>query len=335
MIKKNTKTIGITMGDPSGIGPEVILKSFKNSEIRSNRIIVIGDYNVMLAAYNMLKIESYKLNRVNDVTECIYSHELLNILDLHLIDMNELQPGMVQAVAGSAAFECIRKAVDLAVNKDIDAIVTAPLNKEALHLAGHNYPGHTEILAYLTGTTDYAMLLYDKKLSVIHVSTHVSLLEAIRGLRRERIEKVIELANDTMIRICGAKPRIAVAGINPHAGENGLFGNEEIKEIIPAVKNMKVKGINVEGPFPPDTIFLQTVQGKYDVVVAMYHDQGHIPLKLIGFDSGVNVSAGLPFIRTSVDHGTAFEIAWQGKANEESMIEAIKLSIKLARDKDY
>jgi 4-phospho-D-threonate 3-dehydrogenase / 4-phospho-D-erythronate 3-dehydrogenase len=327
----NSVTIGITMGDPSGVGPEIILKSFENDKVRNSRIIVIGDYNVMLAAFNMLEIKSFRLNRVSNVSECKYSYDLLNILDLHLIGMNELHPGKVQASSGNSAFECIREAVVLAKNKDIDAIATAPLNKEALHLAGHNFPGHTEILAFLTDTTDYAMLLYDKKLSVIHVSTHVPLIKAIKSIRRERVEKVIELANDYMKRICGMQPRIAVAGLNPHAGENGLFGDEEIREIAPAVKNMRARGINVEGPFPPDTIFLQALKGRYDIVVAMYHDQGHIPLKLIGFDSGVNVSAGLPFIRTSVDHGTAFEIAWLGKANEESMINAIKLAIKLAQ----
>jgi 4-phospho-D-threonate 3-dehydrogenase / 4-phospho-D-erythronate 3-dehydrogenase len=331
MIQNNNTTIGITMGDPSGIGPEIILKSFKKDVIRNSRIVIIGDYNIMLAAFNMIKITSFKLNRVLNVCECLFSPGVLNILDLHLVNMNEFHPGRVQAISGNAAFEFIKKAVEMAKNKDIDAIATAPLNKEALHLAGHNYPGHTEILAYLTDEKDYAMLLYDKKLSVIHVSTHISLLEAITGLKRERIEIVIQLANDAMKRLCVSEPRIAVAGINPHAGENGLFGNEEIKEIIPAIKNMKGKGINVEGPVPPDTVFLQAVEGKYDVVVAMYHDQGHIPLKLIGFNSGVNVTVGLPFIRTSVDHGTAFEIAWQGKANEGSMVEAIILSIKLAQ----
>jgi 4-hydroxythreonine-4-phosphate dehydrogenase len=330
MISKKRITVGITMGDPSGIGPEIILKSFENSIIRNSRIIVIGDYNVMQAAHDLLKIKSFILNRIHYVSDCLFNTEVLNILDLHLIKMDELHRGMVQAISGNTAFECIRKAVNMVNNKEIDTIVTAPLNKEALHLAGHIYPGHTEILATLTDTKDYAMLLYDKKLSVIHVSTHVSLLEAITGLKRERIEKVIELADSAMKKLCNESPRIAVAGLNPHSGENGLFGNEEMKEIIPAIKNMKEKGINVEGPIPPDTVFLQAVNGKYDVVVAMYHDQGHIPLKLLGFNSGVNITVGLPFTRTSVDHGTAFEIAWKGKANEESMTEAIKLSIKLA-----
>lgn len=330
MIERYNKTVGITMGDPSGIGPEIILKSFKRPEIRNKRIIVVGDFSIMQAAHEMLNIKTFNLNRILNVHEAIFNQRIINILDLHLLDINEFRPGTVQAAAGNAAFECIRKAVDLAKNKDIDTIVTAPLNKEALHKAGHNYPGHTELLATLTDTKDYAMLLYDKKLSVIHVSTHVSLLEAITGLKTERIEKVIELANGIMKKLCDADPRIAVAGINPHAGENGLFGNEEIKKIIPAIRKMKSKNIKVDGPFPPDTVFLQAVNGKYDVVVAMYHDQGHIPLKLLGFESGVNVTVGLPFIRTSVDHGTAFEIAWQGNASENSMVEAIKLAIKLS-----
>ena len=326
MTKKNTTTICITMGDPSGIGPEIILKSFEKPNIRNSKIVVIGDYNIMQAMYDILKIKSFTLRRIHDVDECLYDKNVLNILDLQLVNMNDFRPGIVQAVSGRTAFEAIRKAVELARIKAIDTIVTAPLNKEALHLAGYKYPGHTEILAELTDTKDYAMLLYDKKLTVIHVSTHISLLEAITGLRQERIEKVIELANGMMKRLCSGEPRIAVAGINPHSGENGLFGKEEIQKIIPAIKKMRKKNINVEGPCPPDTVFLQTVQGKYDIVVAMYHDQGHIPLKLLGFNSGVNVTVGLPFIRTSVDHGTAFDIAWQGKANENSMVEAIKLS---------
>jgi 4-hydroxythreonine-4-phosphate dehydrogenase len=331
MAKKHIKTIGITMGDPSGIGPEIILKSFEKAGIRNKRIIVIGDYLIMHAAHVLLKVKSFKLHRVFNVTECLFNNQTLNILDLQIVDIKAFRPGVVSAASGNAAFEAIRKAVDLAKNMEIDAIVTAPLNKEALHLAGHNYPGHTEILAGLTDTEDYAMFLYDKKLRVIHVSTHISLLEAIRGLKRERIEKVIEMANDIMKRLGDGEPKIAVAGINPHSGENGLFGNEEIKEIIPAIKTMKSKGINVSGPCPPDTVFLQAVEGKYDIVVAMYHDQGHIPLKLLGFNSGVNVTMGLPFIRTSVDHGTAFEIAWQGKANENSMVEAVKLALRLSK----
>ncbi len=322
--------VGITMGDPSGIGPEIIIKSFENEQIRNNSVIVIGDFNVMQSAYDLLNVNSFELRGVNSISGCSFSREILNIFDLKLIRKGGLETAKVNTASGAAAFEALRKAIELATKNEIDAIATAPLNKEALHLAGHKYAGHTEILADLTGTEDYAMLLYDSKLSVIHISTHISLLEAVTGLKRKRIEKVIELADQSMKRLLGKSPRIAVAGINPHAGENGLFGMEEISEIIPAVQNMKAKGFSVEGPMPPDTVFLQAVNGKYDVVVAMYHDQGHIPLKLMGFSTGVNITVGLPFIRTSVDHGTAFEIAWTGKANEESMIHAIKLAIKLA-----
>lgn len=330
MSKKNAATIGITMGDPSGIGPEIILKSFEKPNIGNSRIVVIGDHKIMQAGYDILNIKSFRLNRINAMQECLFNNEILNILDPGLVKTNDFLPGTLQAVSGMIAFEAVRKAVELAKNKEIDAIVTAPLNKEALHLAGYRYPGHTEILADLTGTKDYAMLLYHKRLRVIHISTHISLMNAITGLRRERIEKVVEMANGIMKKLCACEPRIAVAGINPHSGENGLFGNEEINEIIPAVRKMKARGFNVEGPCAPDTVFLQALEGKYDIVVAMYHDQGHIPLKLIGFNNGVNVTVGLPFVRTSVDHGTAFDIAWQGKANESSMVEAIRLAEKLS-----
>jgi 4-hydroxythreonine-4-phosphate dehydrogenase len=321
---------GITMGDPSGIGPEIIIKSFGNETVRENNIVVIGDFGVMQSAYDLLKPASFRLNRIEKVSESAFSNDILNVLDLNLIKKGELQPGKVNAMSGNAAFIALKTAIELANKREISAIATTPLNKEALHLAGYKYAGHTEILAELTGTKDYAMLLYDSKLSVIHVSTHISLLEAVTGLRKDKIETVAMLADKAMKSLLGKSPRIAVAGLNPHAGENGLFGDEEIREIIPAIGELKLKGLNVEGPVPPDTVFLQAVNGKYDVVVAMYHDQGHIPLKLLGFNTGVNITVGLPFIRTSVDHGTAFEIAWQGKASEQSMVEAIRLAVKLS-----
>ncbi len=329
-MKVKDPVVGITMGDPSGIGPEIILKSFLNPEIGNSKVVVIAAFEVMIASMKMLKINSFNLKKVTSVRGCEFNESILNIIDPGIIGTASFLPGKIQAESGNAAFQCIKTAVELVTKKEIDSIATAPLNKEALHLAGHNYAGHTEILAHLTNTPDYTMLLYDKKLSVIHVSTHISLLDAIRSLSSERIEKVIEMADNAMRKLVPGVPRIAVAGLNPHAGENGLFGNEEIEKIIPAVKNMKEKGINVAGPFPPDTVFLAAVKGNYDIVVAMYHDQGHIPLKLLGFNTGVNITVGLPFIRTSVDHGTAFEIAWQSQAREDSMIEAIKLASKLA-----
>ncbi|HLN22337.1 MAG TPA: 4-hydroxythreonine-4-phosphate dehydrogenase PdxA [Bacteroidales bacterium] len=330
-MNEEQRIIGITMGDPSGIGPEIILKSFNNPAVNGKKVLVIGDYDVMKAASGILSNLDFKLERVSSVKECTFSKDILNILDLGLTDMKTFQKGVIQPASGNAAFRYIKKAVSLVMSKEISAIATAPLNKEALHFAGHNYPGHTEILAGLTGTRDYTMLLHDRKLSVIHVSTHISLLDAIKTLNGERIEKVIEMADTAMRKLVNGVPRIAVAGLNPHAGENGLFGMEEKNIIAPAVKKMKQKGFNVEGPVPPDTVFLHAVKGKYDIVVAMYHDQGHIPLKLLGFDSGVNITVGLPFVRTSVDHGTAFEIAWQGIAREDSMTEAIRLAWELSK----
>jgi 4-phospho-D-threonate 3-dehydrogenase / 4-phospho-D-erythronate 3-dehydrogenase len=328
--KLKEPVLAITMGDPSGIGPEIILKSFRD-EKSFGRSFVVGDFSVMEMAGKLPCINAPEFRIIETPGDCLFREGVLNILDLKLIKEGELRKGRADVTSGDAAFQYVKKAVQLVRSREADAIVTAPLNKEALHMAGHYYPGHTEILASLSGTTDYAMLLYDKKLSIIHVSTHIPILQAITRLNQSRIEKVIELADISMRKLTGKTPGIAVAGINPHAGENGLFGTEEIKIIAPAVSNMKSKGISVEGPFPPDTVFLQTVNGKYDIVVAMYHDQGHIPLKLLGFSSGVNITVGLPFVRTSVDHGTAFEIAWKGIADEGSMTEAIKLAIKLSR----
>ncbi len=330
-MNKHMPIIGVTMGDPSGIGPEITLKSYLDDNIKNHRLIIIGDFDVMSAMANKLEINTtIKLNKVNSVSECKFHEHILNIYDLNNVDISKLEPGMVQAMSGNAAFEYVKKATELALEKEIDAIATAPLNKEAMHKAGHLYPGHTEILAQLTGTRDYAMFLYDKALRVVHVSTHISLLNAIKSLKKERVASVIDLAHDTMTRLGYDNPRIAVAGINPHAGEGGIFGDEEIREIIPAIELKRSEGINVEGPEPPDTVFLRAKEGSFDVVVAMYHDQGHIPLKLLGFHSGVNITVGLPIIRTSVDHGTAFGKAWKGIANESSMKEAIKMAIKLA-----
>ncbi|MGR9025015.1 4-hydroxythreonine-4-phosphate dehydrogenase PdxA, partial [Klebsiella pneumoniae] len=220
----------------------------------------------------------------------------------------------------------------LALEGAVAAIATAPLNKEALHLAGHAYPGHTELLAHLTQTTDYAMVLYTEKLKVIHITTHISLRQFLDTLNQPRIETVIGVADRFLRRVGYPRPRIAVAGVNPHAGENGLFGDEEIRIVAPAVAAMRAKGVEVTGPCPPDTVFMQCHEGMYDMVVAMYHDQGHIPLKLLGFYDGVNITAGLPFIRTSADHGTAFDIAWTGKAKSESMATSIELAMHIAQE---
>jgi 4-hydroxythreonine-4-phosphate dehydrogenase len=271
-----------------------------------------------------------ELRSISEVAEALYAPGVVNVIDVPLADPEALKPGLVQAAAGDLAYRCIAKATALAMAGDVQGIATAPLNKEALHLAGHLYPGHTELLAKLTGSRDFAMVLYTDKLKVIHVSTHIALRKFLDTLSQQRIETVIGIADTFLKRVGFSTPRIAVAGVNPHAGEHGLFGDEEEKIVGPAIEAMKAKHVNVFGPCPPDTVFLQAYEGQYDMVVAMYHDQGHIPLKLLGFYDGVNITAGLPFIRTSADHGTAFDIAWTGKAKSDSMAISIQLAMHLA-----
>jgi 4-phospho-D-threonate 3-dehydrogenase / 4-phospho-D-erythronate 3-dehydrogenase len=245
----------------------------------------------------------------------------------------DLPFGQVSAAAGDAAFQFLKRAIELAKNGDIQAICTAPLNKEALHKGGHLYPGHTEILADLTDTQDYAMMLSSPKLKVIHITTHVGLIKAIEMINPDRTYKVIKLAHETLTRAGKKSPSIAVCGINPHAGENGLFGNgEEEEKLIPAIRQAQSEGINVTGPYPADTLFYRAVRGDFDIVVACYHDQGHAPIKVLGLEAGVNITVGLKggIIRTSVDHGTAFDIAGKNLADERSMIEAIRVAVELA-----
>jgi 4-hydroxythreonine-4-phosphate dehydrogenase len=334
--------IGISMGDPAGIGPEIIIKTLALSEVydRCNPIIV-GDSAVMEKEARALKT-SLKINAIQSVSEAKFEFGTIDVFDLKNVDANELQPGVVSSMAGKAAFEAVKKVIELALSKEIEATVTAPINKESIHKAGHKYSGHTEIYAHYTNTEKFAMLLADENFRVIHVSTHVSLRKACDLCKKDRIIEVITLLNDACIQFGIKNPRIAVAGLNPHAGENGLFGDEEITEIIPAIEEANKKGFLVEGPLPPDTMFVKAVQGKYDGCVAMYHDQGHIPFKLEGFKwdneketmksvKGVNITLGLPIIRSSVDHGTAFEIAGQGIASADAMLVAIDYAIVMAK----
>lgn len=330
------------MGDPAGIGPEIIIKTLALKEVydRCNPIIV-GDAAVMEKEARSLKT-SLKINAIQSVSEAKFEFGTIDVFDLKNVIANELQPGVVSAMAGKAAFEAVKKVIELAMSKEIEATVTAPINKESIHKAGHKYSGHTEIYAHYTNTEKFAMLLADENFRVIHVSTHVSLRKACDLCKKDRILEVITLLNDACVQFGIKKPRIAVAGLNPHAGENGLFGDEEITEIIPAIEAANKMGISVEGPLPPDTMFVKAVQGKYDGCVAMYHDQGHIPFKLEGFKwdnekqtmksvKGVNITLGLPIIRASVDHGTAFEIAGQGIASADAMLVAIDYGIVMAK----
>lgn len=325
-----TKTIAVTMGDPAGIGPEIIIKALLAGDLNGAPAVVIGCLETLRRVCRAGIVPQVELRAIARVAEARFAPGVINVLDEPLEQPQALAAGKVQAQAGDLAYRCVKRATELAMAGDVHAIATAPLNKEALHTAGHMYPGHTELLAKLTDSRDYAMVLYTDKLKVIHVSTHIALRRFLDTLSQARIETVVGIADTFLKRVGFAAPRIAVAGVNPHAGENGLFGDEEIKIVGPAIEAAKAKGLQVYGPCPPDTVFLQAYEGQYDMVVAMYHDQGHIPLKLLGFYDGVNITAGLPFIRTSADHGTAFDIAWQGKAKSESMEVSIKLAMQLA-----
>lgn len=336
--------IGISMGDPAGIGPEIIVKALSSPAVYAScRPVVVGDADVLRQAVQQLG-QDREIRSIQKLEEAMYQFGSIDVYDLANVDMSELKYGEVSAMAGKAAFEAVRCLIDLALQSQVDATVTAPINKESIHKAGHAFSGHTEIYAHYTNTKNYAMLLADDALRVIHVSTHVSLRQACDRVTKSRVLDVIDLLHHACIQFGIANPRLAVAGLNPHAGENALFGDEEVKEIIPAVQEAQQQGYLVEGPLPPDTVFTKAIQGRYDGCVAMYHDQGHIPFKLLGFkwnnetqrmDSvkGVNITLGLPIIRTSVDHGTAFEIAGKGIACEDAMLISIDYALKMAKNK--
>ncbi len=337
-VQERQPVVGITLGDVAGVGPEIIVKALQDPAIYEKCApLVIGDGDVVNRAVELLPRAQdgagtpLEVNLVSRVADARFQPGTVDVFEVKNIDLERLEFGQVSAMAGKAAFEYVETAVRLALTGRIDAICTAPLNKEALNKAGYHYPGHTEILAKLAGVRDCAMMLVAGSLRVIHVTTHMSLLDVCRGLNQDRVKTVIRIAHDVVQRLGVASPRIAVAGLNPHASEQGLFGDEEARVIIPAVEDMKAAGLNVTGPWPPDTVFLRAYRGEFDIVVAMYHDQGHIPVKMLGFESGVNITAGLPIIRTSVDHGTAFDIAWKGIANPRNMREAIDLAALFAQ----
>ena len=322
--------IGITMGDAAGIGPEVIVKALAVPEVYEIcRPIVVADAQRLRKAG---KIVGSKLTvrAVDGPEDAKYRLGEIDCVDLPIIP-DDLPFGKLSAVAGDAAYKFIQRAVDLAMAGRIDGICTAPLNKEALHAGGHKFPGHTELLAKLSGTPEVSMMLATPKMRVIHVTTHIGLLDAIEKIEPGLVERTIRRGHDALARAGMQRPRIAVCAINPHAGEGGLFGRgEEEKKIIPAIEAARARGIQVEGPLPADTLFFRAGRGDFDLVVAMYHDQGHGPVKVLGLEAGVNITVGLPFVRTSVDHGTAFDIAGTGKADERSLVQALSDAVALA-----
>lgn len=325
--------LGITMGDAAGIGAEIIVKSLADKHLYEiAQPIVIGDKKMMQRALDLLQ-SPLKINVVENLDNLNTKYGTIDLIDLDNVSA-DLPYSQVDPRAGKAAYEYVEKAVQYAMANKVQAVVTAPLNKEALHAGGKMFPGHTEILAQLSGTKDYSMMLVSEKLRVIHVTTHVQLRKACDLVKKERVLTVIKLADENAKMLGFKQPRVAVAGLNPHSGENGMFGDEDRKEIVPAVEAAKQLGINASGPIPPDTVFHRAANlNEFDIVVVMYHDQGHIPIKLLGFDTGVNVTVGLPFIRTSVDHGTAFPIAGKRIADSKSMTESLYLAAQMAQIK--
>ena len=333
--------IGITMGDPASIGPEIALKALLDARVQAIcKPILVGDAAVFQQIASLLQIP-IRIHAVEQVSEAQFIAGEADVLDLKNTDLSKVTFGEISSEAGNASFEAVTKVIDLALKGEVNATVTGPINKKSVNEAGHHFAGHTEIYAHYTQTKKYAMLLVEENMKVIHVSTHVSLRQACDLVKKDRIVEVTELLHQGLVSLGETNLKIGIAGLNPHAGDSGLFGTEDDEEIVPAVEEARRRGYDVEGPVPADTLFSKAATGYYGGIVAMYHDQGHIPFKLTGFkwnaekkqmDSvkGVNITMGLPIIRTSVDHGTAFEIAGKGVASPDAMILAIESAVQLA-----
>lgn len=336
--------VGITMGDPASIGPEIALKALLDLRVQEIcRPVLVGDAAVFQQIASLLQIP-VQIHAIEQVSEAKFTPGAADVFDLKNTDLSKVNFGEISAEAGNASFEAVTKVIDLALKGAVDATVTGPINKKSVNEAGHHFAGHTEIYAHYTNTRKYAMLLVEDNMKVIHVSTHVSLRQACDLVKKDRIVEVTELLHQGLVSLGETNLKIGIAGLNPHAGDSGLFGTEDDEEIVPAVEEARQRGYDVEGPVPADTLFSKAATGYYGGIVAMYHDQGHIPFKLTGFkwnaekkqmDSvkGVNITMGLPIIRTSVDHGTAFEIAGKGVASPDAMILAIESAVQLALNK--
>ena len=318
------------MGDPAGVGPEVVVKALDHAEVRALcRPVVIGDAARLRMAAELCSV-AIAIRAIESPADAVDDPATIDVIEPTEISA-DIAWGAVSAAAGEAAYRFIERAAQLAIAGEVQAICTAPLNKEALHAAGHLFPGHTELLAHLTGTGEVSMMLEAPGLRVVHVTTHVGIIDAIARIEPGLVARTIRRADETLRRAGITHPRLAVCGINPHAGENGLFGHgEEASKIVPAIDAVRAEGIDAVGPLPADTLFFRARRGEFDCVVAMYHDQGHGPVKVLGLEAGVNITIGLPVVRTSVDHGTAFDIAGTGVADERSMIEALKQAVNLA-----
>ncbi|MCK5311164.1 MAG: 4-hydroxythreonine-4-phosphate dehydrogenase PdxA [Desulfobacteraceae bacterium] len=318
--------IGITMGDPAGVGPEITALALSNPDIyKICNPLILGDINVIKKAINFLKL-NLKPKKIKTLKDACFQFKEPEIFNLSDINTDQLTPGISTSENGNAMLAYLNKSIELAIEKKIDGIATSPITKTALKMAGSKFHGHTELIANATNCSDYNMMFVGKKLKIVLVTIHIPLSEVPKAISMDNIFKTIKTTNSTLKNKFGInKPFLAVAGLNPHAGENSMFGNEEEMIIAPAVKMAKKKGFRVSGPIPPDTLFYNAIKNnKYDCIVCMYHDQGLIPFKMLHFDDGINTTIGLPIIRTSCDHGTAYDIAWKGIASPKSLIEAIK-----------
>ncbi|MCL1992411.1 MAG: 4-hydroxythreonine-4-phosphate dehydrogenase PdxA [Spirochaetes bacterium] len=334
--------LGISIGDPAGIGPEICIKALADADIYKRAVPVVYADKIVLQDALEVTGKSFALRQIGEPGEAAGESGTIDFIESGVITQKgQYAYSTVGEASGEASFQYIIRAIADAMAKKADGVVTGPINKEAINMAGHHYAGHTEIFADYTKTKNYGMLLSGGGLNVIHVTTHVSMRDACNLISKERVLNTIRLADKALVLMGKENRRIAVAGLNAHASENGLFGNEEEQSIIPAIEEAKAAGLNITGPVPPDTVFVKALGGQFDIVVAMYHDQGHIPLKLVGFKmdpktglysqmTGINATIGLPIIRTSVDHGTAFGKAGKNRANEESLVDAINMAITFA-----
>lgn len=317
--------LAITMGDANGVGPEIVLKAFKQEELGNGDYVVVGDYSVLKWCNDKLGY-GVNLHKMSDLED--YDNTALNVYDLALLTPEDLTPGQINKKVAAASREYVAEATRMALDNKFSALVTLPVNKEAIRLSDPDFTGHTELIAGICGQNSYTMMLASDKLTVTHVSTHVSMLQSIANVKKDRILDVIKLTYDAIHRF-KETPKIAVAGLNAHCGEGGAFGTEDMEEIAPAVEAANAAGMTTVGPVPPDTVFLRASKGEFDAVVCMYHDQGHIPMKVLDFEGGVNVTLGLKVVRTSVDHGTAYDIAYKGIASTGSLLAALEYGRKI------
>lgn len=322
--------IAVPIGDPAGIGPEIVAKSIDDRELfKSANCIVVGDKKIMENAIEIVNAD-LKINVVSDMKQCVFEEGIMNLFDLDNIDMDKFEFGKINAMCGRAAYEYIEKSISLAMNKEADAVATTPINKESLHAAEVNFIGHTEIFGALTDTEDPLTMFETNGMRVFFLTRHKSLRDMLDDIKKDRIIDYVKRCIDALKKLGVKEGTMAVAGLNPHCGEHGLFGYEEVEEIMPAVEELKKEGYDVAGPIPADSVFHQVAQGRYNSVLSLYHDQGHIATKTLDFDRTISVTNGMPILRTSVDHGTAFDIAGKGIAGAISMKEAIRLAAKYA-----